>query len=548
MKVIIEDYHYDPTDLPELKGIDPTELSGGQIKLPYVGYYHDGRADETIFILPKVFIIGGKAFGRYEPEHLLHIDKENEQLTDADHAFLFELSAWIYQAIALFCERHPENGITSHRELAGVIGHRRDGETTLLDLILALIRFGKEHQSLFTYIATIAHSGRHKIHWTKTIRTTSPVLQDGKPYYLKCKTKEKAINYDEELICLFYSTLDYLKQSYHFVAKRNLNYETERPHRIKSLIESGKGTRRLRQIRGKYFTDELVQLWRLLYAFYERAEEAAQGKAHDERLLVRNFNTVFEDMIDSLIGEKALPAGLKEQKDGKIIDHIYQGRSLIGDGNIYFIGDSKYYREDSTVGQHSRYKQFTYAKNVIQYHIDLFHKNAQTLRYRDELTEGYNPTPNFFIRGTLRDDLSDKEINLKLEGKGRYESKHFEDRLFDRDTLLVLTYKINFLYVLSSYVQNRGYAPDNTLRKQFREDIIKTLEEQYHFYELWPEASAEEKKAFVKEHFKQLLGKVYQKKDGTLILALKKEGKTVIDESILSLIPDEDQCKGYPLS
>lgn len=185
---------------------------------------------------------------------------------------------------------------------------------------------------------------------------------------------------------------------------------------------------------------------------------------------------------------------------------------------------------------------------MIQYHIDLFHKNAQTLRYRDELTEGYNPTPNFFIRGTLRDDLSDKEINLKLEGKGRYESKHFEDRLFDRDTLLVLTYKINFLYVLSSYVQNRGYAPDNTLRKQFREDIIKTLEEQYHFYELWPEASAEEKKAFVKEHFKQLLGKVYQKKDGTLILALKKEGKTVIDESILSLIPDEDQCKGYPLS
>lgn len=546
MKLLIEDYHYDPTDLPELKGIDPTKLSGGQIKLLCVGYYHDGGADETIFILPKVFIIGGKAFGRYEPEHLLCMTEESEQLTETDHAFLFELSAWIYQAIALFCERHPENEITSHRELAGVIGHRRDGETTLLDLILALIRFGKEHQSLFTYIATIAHSGRHKIHWTKTIRTTSPVLQDGKPYYLKCKTKEKAINYDEELICLFYSTLDYLKQSYHFIAKRNLNYETERPHRIKNLIESGKGTRRLRQIRGKYFTDELVQLWHLLYAFYERAEEAAQGKAHDERLLVRNFNIVFEDMIDSLIGEKALPSGLKGQKDGKIIDHIYQDKSLIGDGNIYFIGDSKYYKEDSTIGQHSRYKQFTYAKNVIQYHIDLFHKNAQTLRYRDELTEGYNPTPNFFIRGTLRDDLSDKEIKLKPEGKGRYESKHFEDRLFDRDTLLVLTYEINFLYVLSSYVQNRGYAPDNTLRKLFREDVIKALEELYHFYELWPEASAEEKKDFVEQHFKQLLGKIYQKKDKTLILALKKEGDTVMDKGILELI-SESQPKNYPL-
>ena len=547
MKILIEGYYYSPQKLPPLKRLKHTKNTKGRVKFSDVGYYYDGEAREAIFILPKVFLKDSKAFGNYTPESLLQDKGKGELQTKDSHALLFKISVQIYQAIALYCERHPENEITTHREQAGVIGHRRDGETTLLDLILALIRFEKEHQSLFTYIATIAHSGRHKIHWTKTMRTTSPVLQDGKPYYLKCKTKEKAINYDEELICLFYSTLDYLKQDYHFVVKHNLNFETERPHIIKRLIEDGKGTHRLRQIRGKYFTDELVQLWHLLYAFYERAEEAAQGKTHDERLLVDDFNIVFEDMIDSLIGEKSLPSGLKKQKDGKIIDHIYQDKSLIGDGNIYFIGDSKYYSEGNDIGENSIYKQFTYAKNVIQYHIDLFHKNAQTLRYRDELTEGYNPTPNFFIRGTLRDDFSGKEINLKLEGKGRYESKHFENRLFDRDTLLVLTYEINFLYVLSSYVQNRGYAPDNTLRKQFREDIIKTLEEQYHFYELWPEASAEEKKAFVEEHFKQLLGKVYRKKDGTLILALKKEGKTVIDESILGLI-HEDQCKGYPLS
>ena len=549
MKILIEDYHYSPQDLPPLDGLARTELSGGLVKFSDVGYYYDGEAREAIFILPKVFLKDSKAFGKYTPESLLQETVKEERQTKDEAPLLFKISVQIYQAIALFCERHPKNKITSHRKLAGVIGQRRDGETTLLDLILALIRFEKEHQSLFTYIATIAHSGRHKIHWTKTIRTTSPVLQDGKPYYLQCKTKEKAINYDEELICLFYSTLDYLKQSYHFVAKRNLNYETERPHRIKNLIESGKGTRRLRQIRGKYFTDELVQLWHLLYAFYERAEEAAQGKAHDERLLVRDFNIVFEDMIDSLIGEKALPSGLKGQKDGKIIDHIYQDKSLIGDGNIYFIGDSKYYKEDSTIGQHSRYKQFTYAKNVIQYHIDLFHKNAQTLRYRDELTEGYNPTPNFFIRGTLRDDLSDKEIKLKPEGKGRYESKHFEDRLFDRDTLLVLTYEINFLYVLSAYVLSHGYgsSTDSFLRERFREDVIQAFEELYCFYELWPEASAEEKKDFVEKHFKRLLGKIYQTEDETLILALKKQDDTVMDESILDLIP-ESQRKDYPLS
>lgn len=548
MKILIEDYHYSPQDLPPLDGLARTELSGGMVKFSDVGYYYDGEAREAIFILPKVFLKDSKAFGKYTPESLLQDKGKGELQTKDSHALLFKISVQIYQAIALFCERCPKNRITSHRELAGVIGQRRDGEVTLLDLILALIRFEKEHQSLFTYIATIVHSGRHKIHWTKTMRTTSPVLQDGKPYYLKCKTKEKAINYDEELICLFYSTLDYLKQNYHFVVKHNLNFETERTHIIKRLIEDGKGTNRLHQMRGKYFTDELVQLWHLLYAFYERAEKAAQGKAHDEHLLVRNFNIVFEDMIDSLIGEQSLPPGLKEQKDGKIIDHIYRGKSLIGDKEIYFLGDSKYYSEGNSIGENSIYKQFTYAKNVIQYHIDLIPEKAQGLRYRDELTEGYNPTPNFFIRGTIGKNLSDREIGLKPEGKGQYDSKHFEDRLFDRDTLLVLTYEINFLYVLSSYVQNRGYTPDNTLRKQFREDIIKTLKEQYCFYELCPEASAEEKEAFIKKHFKRFLGKIYQRTDEKLILALKKEGDTVMDKGILKLIhKNKSHPKDYPL-
>ena len=71
--------------------------------------------------------------------------------------------------------------------------------------------------------------------------------------------------------------------------------------------------------------------------------------------------------------------------------------------------------------------------------------------------------------------------------------------------------------------------------------------ELYHFYELWPEASVEEKEAFVEKHFKRLLGKIYQTEDETLILALKKQDDTVMDKSILDLIP-ESQRKDYPLS
>lgn len=530
MKILFEDYPYSSKDVSFLADIAPIELNDGRIKLPYVGYYYDADSSETIFILPKVFMVkekgekGEKAFGRYTPEQLLNLSEENELLTAADNAFLFNLSAWLYQAIALFNERNTDNEITSQRSLAGVVGNRGEGEATMLDHVLALLRFNKTHQSLFTYIATIMHSGKHKVHWTKTIRTTSPILKGNKPYYLDCKTKEKTINYDEELICLFYSTLDYLRHSYHFVVKHNLNFEMEKPHRIAAMIESGKGTRRLRGMRGKYFTDELVQLWHLLYAFYERAEEVAQKKLQSERLLVRNFNIIFEDMIDCLIGELSLPKGLKEQKDGKIVDHIYRDKSLVDQGDIYFIGDSKYYKEGNSIGENSRYKQFTYAKNVIQYHIDLFNRKDDTaLRYRDELTEGYNPTPNFFIRGVVDSKgLSYHDSQLKQDEKGRYFNYHFENRLFDRDTLLVLTYDINFLYVLSAYVQSRGYSTsvDRFLRGKFRQDILEAYQNEYDFYVLEPKDISKEE--FVERNFKKLIGKIYQTKDEKLILALKK--------------------------
>ncbi|MBF0946106.1 MAG: LlaJI family restriction endonuclease, partial [Alloprevotella sp.] len=369
MKIFFEDYPYSPKDVSFLTDIALIELNEGRIKLPYVGYYYDVASSETIFILPKVFIIENKAFGRYTPGQLLNISEDNKKLTSDDKAFLFNLSAWLYQAISLFNERNMDNEITSQRSLAGVVEHRGEGDATMLDHVLALLLFNKTHQSLFTHIATIMHSGKYKVHWTKTIRTTSPLLKGNKPYYLDCKTKEKTINYDEELICLFYSTLDYLRQSYHFVVKHNLNFETEKPHRIASMIESGKGTRRLRGMRGKYFTDELVQLWHLLYAFYERAEEVVQKKLQSERLLVRNFNIVFEDMIDCLIGDSSIPMELKNQEDGKIVDHIYRDKSLIDGEDLYFIGDSKYYKEGSSIGKNSRYKQFTYARNVIQYNI-----------------------------------------------------------------------------------------------------------------------------------------------------------------------------------
>ena len=201
MKILFEDYHYEPRDIPKdilkARGITSTKLQNGDVKLGCVGYYHDVASAETIFILPKVFIEKMLAFGKYDPRDLISLSEEYRQIFPQNPTFLFDISVQLYQAIALYNERNPKNTITTKQTLARVTGRRGEMESTLLDHILALLRFAKEHQSLFTRITTIMHSGRNRIHWIKTIRLTSPVFRDKKPYYLECKTKEKVVNYEE---------------------------------------------------------------------------------------------------------------------------------------------------------------------------------------------------------------------------------------------------------------------------------------------------------------------------------------------------------------
>ena len=90
---------------------------------------------------------------------------------------------------------------------------------------------------------------------------------------------------------------------------------------------------------------------------------------------------------------------------------------------VYNIADSKYYRRDKELRGHDVPKQFTYARNVIQWHMDLLHglledNSANALQYKDiplfdNITEGYNIIPNFFISS-----LVDKDLNYYKQGFG----------------------------------------------------------------------------------------------------------------------------------
>ena len=540
MKIFFEEYVYN-WDVVKVFLHDHyvMYLKDNRVTIPYVGYYYSAKAEDSVFILPKVFINidenkEEKAFGLFEPEEIIDTKNEKNPLLKLQYFNeVFNLSTWIYRAIARYQERHNPENITESVEVQNVESVNGDNSETWINIILQLIRFNNEHRNLFTYIARINSQGHHKINWQKTISKVHPWLQDDNPVYMEFRNKSKVINYDEELIVLFFSVLDYLHDKYHFRILRNVNYQTF-PKDIEKLIESGKGTRLLRNIRRKYFKDELVKLWNLLNVFFKKAQDMKSNRMHEESLMVRNFNMVFEDMIDTLISDdtKDKNEKLKDQPDGKIVDHIYHYESLVREDDIYYIGDSKYYKEGHNPGENSIYKQFTYAKNVIQMNMDVTSPRGQIGRgnYYDDVTEGYNITPNFFIRGMVNPQhLNYVETELEQQkdknGNPAVEKRwHHKNRLFDRDTLFVLKYSINFLFVLSAYATGRvDEAYKNHIREMFKRNVTEELKRNYHFYLLLSKGNIEDD---IDKHFRLLNGKIFNLfKDGRILLCAYEKGK-----------------------
>ncbi len=552
MILLFEEYHYPKQLLKDVLGsynYMATELKKDKAKVQYVGYFFSKEQDDSVFILPKVFIkeegSSNKAFGRYQPEDIIYVDNlkkvdskdkiESGTISQSDYSLIYEHSVWIYRAISQFVKRNSGTGIVDDMLVQNPVDANGERSQTFIDIILQLIDFHKNHHHLFTYIAIINSSGNNKIHWPKTISKTQPIVKDNTPYYIDFKNKNKVLNFDEELIVLFYSALKYISVKYNFKIKSDVQYNLLNTRKIEDLIETKRGTRLLKKIRRKYYSDELVKLWKLLYIFFDMAENIKSHKYHEDKLLVREFNRVFEDMVDFLISDdrKNLPSELYNQQDGKLVDHIYKGTSLLDDNNdIYYIGDSKYYKDTTNYSKNSIYKQFTYAKNVIQYNINVFNnkENVGKIRYRDPLTEGYDITPNFFIRGEVDfEKLNNKDSNIEkvtLE----FTNKHFLNRLFDRDTLFIQSYSINFLYLLNIYSTNVESSVRTSLRNRIREDFISFLESKFDFYLLEPLYDIHDA---IEKNFRRLNGKMYKPSSSGNLLVMALEKKYVLDNLIL---------------
>lgn len=530
----------------------------------YVGYCYSKAADDVVFFLPKVVLTGEQdedkksdtIFGA-DPMKIIDFESSNlegnfnEDNKTKYREFLSELSIWLYRTISVYKKENNGN-ILESREIHSKTSGRKVKHNTLLDVIIALRDFNRHNQDYFTFVARNMHRGFNKIQWAKTVSKSQAIVSDGTPIYIDPVNKKKGVNFDEELLVIYFSILRYISEIHGFPFDININYNLIPTKILKSkYIDKSFGSHRLRQIKYKYFSDKALRIWDLCYAFFDKEHKISMKVPESDFLLAKDFEHIFEVMIDKLVGgnEKViLPSDLTDQKDGKLVDHMYIDEGILVKSDLYkeltyYIGDSKYYKRGkdgkTNLGEKSIYKQYTYARNVIQWNMNLFlglekKEHADQPQLRDELTEGYNPIPNFFISAhipdrkhskdgkflSFDDDTLHNEENIQL-------NRQFENRLFDRDTLLLCHYDVNFLFIVSLYGRNSKKRQEEwreKVRIEFRRSIQETLNRLYTFYTLQPREGMD-CYGFIKENFHKLNGKIYrpQKEGNYLILALMKK-------------------------
>lgn len=482
--------------------------------IDYIGYCIKGN--NHTFLLPKVFVEQGLAFGSISIAHERTLEKreiEDNSVLD----IIKMLPSWLGRGLSYYRVRKQKTNIIKQIDQSILRSSGELDEATLYECIYSLEDFYNRNKDLiiFTYYQSI--SGFDKINWKKTLRTKNPYIScvgdSQEVVYLDYLTRRKTIDRDEELMVLFFDTLRYIKSTYSFPIPFDCQYTLSEEEEFNVKVTSGLVLSELENIRNNYYSDKMIELWDLLFAFHKKEYELHSHNSKEDYMLVNKFEAVFEDMVDSLISdEKDDLFTSKHQEDDKRIDHLFLGKSLFEpEKYIYYIGDSKYYSDTNETSSTSIGKQFTYVTNIVQDAMSANKDKKEWSKvYFDSNTEGYNVTPNFFLRGYLGNNYE----SHKLEPFGMDEAEFYgershtiEKKLFDRNTLFLLQYKINFLYLLRNYNDDNNWERDKIkldLESQVRNDLVDRLKKKYYFAKY--KAKHKNWKWTIDFHFREVLG------------------------------------------
>ncbi|MDQ3004538.1 MAG: hypothetical protein M3R47_04040 [Chloroflexota bacterium] len=474
----------------------------------YIGFFKSFEKDTSVsvFTLPKIFLHDGKVFGKYDL--LAFATKPSRHvLNPREYDIIRGLIEKLYFCLRQYQKETNSDSIESAfgYSIKSNIGNNDVGS---FEAMLGLIAFNRSNPYLLVQHKEISISQNPKYtNWKKTLSTSLPINYNNSPLYLDLSGGIRKNKRTDPLLMIYYSLLNEFKQ---YDPTINIDASVD-------ILPSGKLSRLktkitlfLRTSKSLYFSDKFKQLHSLLYSYYF-ANKANYKNERIEFLLTDDFDRVFEKIVDTLLSDEYLLAQYKYLKDGKEIDHLFGEADVFRGNKIIYIGDSKYYKDPRRI-TFQRYKQFTYARNIIQENIYVLNSGGETIysrNYRDDVSEGYNVTPNFFVIGTVNPNYLENGWLIEPDKLPPEFSFHFPNRLFDRDTLHVLYFNADFIRLVNFYIgkQKRLTFGRQTLRDRARETIQKQfssyLENKYDFYEL--NISAQ----FVENNFRILHGKVF---------------------------------------
>ena len=236
MLLFIEGYPYSLNDVVKnnltvrdiLKDVVSVPVKEDKYSFGYVGYCYSKTAKDVVFFLPKVVLTGeinedsgdDTIFGA-SPQEIIDFESDTVKAKFTEEGckeykeFLSTLSIWIYRTISVYKQSHNDN-ILESKEYQSESRGRKQKHNTLLDVIIALRDFNRNNQDYFTFVAKNVHSGYNKINWNKTIASAQAIIQNGSPVYIEPVNRKKMVNFDEELLVIYFSILNYIRETHGF--------------------------------------------------------------------------------------------------------------------------------------------------------------------------------------------------------------------------------------------------------------------------------------------------------------------------------------------
>ena len=242
MLLFIEGYPYSLNDIVKdnltvrdiLKDVVSIPVKEDKYSFGYVGYCYSKAAKDVVFFLPKVVLTGeinkesgdDTIFGA-SPQEIIDFESDTVKAKFTEEGckeykeFLSTLSIWIYRTISVYRQTHNDNILESKEYLSESRG-KKQKHNTLLDVIIALRDFNRNNQDYFTFVVKNVHSGYNKINWNKTMALSQAIIQSGSPVYIEPVNRKKMVNFDEELLVIYFSILNYIRETHGFSFEINI--------------------------------------------------------------------------------------------------------------------------------------------------------------------------------------------------------------------------------------------------------------------------------------------------------------------------------------